>query len=236
MSWKEARAIHEAQQELQRIEKSREKVGLDETVMRLGLEGTALAGAQNRQRIDDQWETAKSPYVKQKMYSGERKMLYDLLAPDEDVESVIGGNFRKDTDRLHKHKGVAVATSKRVLFLDKGIFGSTETMDIAYRNIESVTHSTGMVNAGLQIRGLGAAGYSLEDIGEKTHVLTFADCVRSHMEAARQPTQQPDQAVATPSTALSATLDELERLANLVDRGFIDRAAFDAKKKELGWG
>ena len=49
----------------------------------------------------------------------------------------------QDTNRMHKHRGVAVATSKRVIFLDKGVFGSEEVSQMLYTSVEGVTHSAG---------------------------------------------------------------------------------------------
>ena len=102
------------------------------------------------------------------MHAGERKMLYDILAAGETIEGMLAGTFRQDTDRLHRHRGVVVATSKQVIFADKGVFGSSEVMMISYESIESVTHSTGMFRAGIQIKGKGASSYRIEDIGRKS--------------------------------------------------------------------
>ena len=79
------------------------------------------------------------------MPKGERKMLIERVDDDEDILALVGGTFGADTSRIHKHTGVAVATSKRVIFLDKGVFGSEEVMEISYRQIESITYSTGLL-------------------------------------------------------------------------------------------
>ena len=161
------------------------------------------------------------------MHTGERKMLYDILAAGETIEGMLAGTFRQDTDRLHRHRGVVVATSKQVIFADKGVFGSSEVMMISYESIESVTHSTGMFRAGIQIKGKGASSYRIEDIGRKAAVPPFVAKVRAHIEAlANAPTPSPT--VAAPNLA-----DELERLAALMDRGILTEDEFAAKKKQL---
>ena len=160
-------------------------------------------------------------------HPGERKMLYNILDAGETIEGMLGGTFREDTDRLHRHRGVVVATSKRVIFADKGVFGSSEVMMISYESIESVTHSTGMFRAGIQIKGKGASSYRIEDIGRKAAVPPFVARVRAHIEAlANAPTPSP--AVTAPNLA-----DELERLAALMDRGILTEGEFAAKKKQL---
>ena len=160
---------------------------------------------------------------------GERKMLCDILDAGETIERILRGTFRQDTDRLHRHKGVVVATSKRVIFADKGVFGSSEAMVISYESIESVTYSTGMFRAGIQIKGKGASSYRIEDIGSKEAVPMFVANVQAHIEAlANAPTPSPAAAAAAPSLA-----DELERLAALMDRGILTEDEFAAKKKQL---
>ena len=210
---------------LEKIDKSRGKLGFEETARLWELEGWLLEKALRRHQIDLQWDAAKPQSMSEKMHSGERKMLYSVLADGETVESIVGGTFRQDTDRLHKHNGVAVATSTRVVFLDKGILGSTETMQIAYRNVEAVTFSTGMFAAGIQVAGRGTSSFRIEDVADKESVKRFADCVQAHIDTAQQPIPPP----ATPSSSL----DELERLAGLVERGFVTREEFEVKKKEI---
>ncbi len=81
------------------------------------------------------------------MHSGEHKMLYDLLEDNEHLEALVGGSFGPDlqatggvTDIVRAgslHKGVGVATDRRVIFLDKGIL-STEVAEIPYASIASI--------------------------------------------------------------------------------------------------
>ena len=217
----------DAQKQFKRIEKCREKLGLTETIERLNLVGGELEAARRRQAIDDKW-AAVAPWSGKNVHSGERRMLYDILNADEYIERMVGGRFLKDTDRLHKHNGIAVATNKRVVFVDKGVFGSTEIMSIAYDSIESVTHSTGMFAAGVHVIGRGMSDYRIEDIFEKNSVQPFADCILAYLEQTRQTITPP-----IASQKSTSTVDELERLANLVERGFLDRAEFEAKKREL---
>ena len=227
MGWKEdlerAKEAKRHKATVEQIDKSRKRVGLAETVRRMRLEGEWLELATRRQKIDDQWFAAKPSTQSNKMHSGERRMLYDILDAEERVESMVGGTFRQDTHRLHKHTGVAVATNKRVIFLDHGILGSTEVMEIGYSSIASITYSSGLMFAGVQVVGRGASSYRIEDILDKASVQPFVACVRHHLEYA----------TSIPNPTTPSALDELEKLANLVERGFLDRTEFDAKKKEL---
>ena len=145
---------------------------------------------------------------------------------------LVGGTYRaeQDTDRLHKHRGIAVATSKRVIFLDKGLLGSKEVSEMPYRSIEGITHSTGIARGGVQITGLGMAGWRIEDVTPKEFAKLFADSVRAlvesnHVEAAQTANRQIDSPL--------SSADELAQWAKLLNEGILTQDEFNAKKRQL---
>lgn len=185
------------------------------------------------ERIDPQWNECKPKSWGKNMYSGERTMLYKILDLDEDIGSLIGGTYRADTDRLHPHRGIAVATTKRVIFVDKGVLGSTEVKEMPYRSIEATTYSAGMLMAGVQITGRGGASFRIEDIAGKESAQPFADYVRDHAEATfAQSTQVPERNVLHASPMMSVA-DEIEKLANLLEKGILTQDEFNSKKRDL---
>ena len=182
------------------------------------------------QRIEDEWARhipeGWGTFGDSQMFSGEREMLKEIMDEDEHIQGLVGGTYRADTGRMHKHKGCAVATEKRVIFLDKGVFGSTETAEIAYRNVESVTHSTGMMMAGVQITGRGISSYRIEDIRPKPSAKVFADTVRRLVEKWQSQS-------APPVVAQTSEADELEKWAKLLRDGVVTQAEFDHKKRQI---
>ena len=158
-------------------------------------------------------------------------MLHTLIEQGETLDALIGGTYRaeQDTSRRHKHQGVAVATSKRMLFVDKGAMGNTEVSEMPYRSVEAITHSTGRFFAGIQITGRGIASFRIEDIADRESVKPFVDCVRGHLEAA----PAPPAAAPQPAAASLSVADEIEKLASLKDRGILTQEEFDAKKRQL---
>lgn len=180
--------------------------------------------------IDQQWNDLK-PASWGNRHSGEREMLHSIVDESETLEVLVGGTYRaeQDTNRLHRHQGVAVATNKRVLFVDKGVLGSSEVSEMPYRSIEAITYSTGIMAAGIQITGRGIASFRIEDIIDKEAVKPFVDCVRGHLEAAHAP----QAAAPQPATAPLSVADEIEKLASLKDRGILTQEEFDAKKRQL---
>ena len=187
------------------------------------------------ERIDAEWYAAMpkgwGTVSDRGMHSGEREMLHTILGDDESIEALVGGLFRQDTERMAKHTGVAVATNKRVVFVDKGMFGSTETMELPYRSIEGVTSSTGMVFAGIQITGRGAASYRIENVKPKDAVRTFSEVVRrnadnaSHEGPQKEPVERDH----------GSTADEIAKLSDLNRQGILTDDEFNkAKQKLLG--
>lgn len=164
------------------------------------------------------------------MHKGERGMLIDIVDDDEDVLALVGGTFRADTNRIHKHNGIAVATAKRILFLDKGVLGSKEVMEIGYRNIEAITYSTGMLMGGIQITGLGTAGFRIEDIRPKESNKPFADCVRQLIDQVREQDLSPRQAE---TVGQLSSADELQKLVSLLQDGHITPEEFVTMKSRI---
>ena len=111
------------------------------------------------------------------MHSGEREMLYDILDGDESIRCLVGWTYRAQSI-TGASRGVAVATDRRVIFVDKGMFGSTEVSEISCRSIEGITHSTGMMFAGVQILGIGGTGWRIDTVKPKEAAKRFAVSVR----------------------------------------------------------
>ena len=157
-------------------------------------------------------------------------MLHTLLEAGENIMVLLGGSFGPDLGQAQPgrtlHMGIAVATDRRVLMVDKGVFGSTEVAEMHYQSIESITYSTGMLRAGLRITGRGTASFRIENV-EKPEVKPFVDYVRSQVVAEQTRTVQVE------SSRSASAVDELEKLAGLLERGYLTQEEFDIKKKQL---
>ena len=168
-------------------------------------------------------------------------MLYELIEDDEHLEALIGGRFGPDLKATggpinilkegSLHDGVCVATTTRVIFLDKGIMAS-EVSELPYRSIESISYSSGVMLGGLRIVGRGGSSMQIEMVRPKDSAQWFASVVKKHLAASHgsmastaQPTQQTG-----PSMPVA---DEIEKLAALMEKGILSRNEFDAKKKQL---
>ena len=181
--------------------------------------GTSKAWGSDRQERGDK-----------DMHKGERQMLYDILDDDENIKALVGGMYRaeQDTARVSKHNGVAVATDRRVIFLDKGVLGSTDVSEMPYRSIEGLTHSTGMIFGGVQVTGIGRAGWRIENVKPKESAKLFAAAVRGLVDIHHAATDQKESSRAEFSEA-----DELVKWARLLTDGIVTQDEFDLKKRQI---
>ncbi|MYC35993.1 MAG: hypothetical protein F4X66_03650 [Chloroflexi bacterium] len=208
------------------IESTREKRGLAEALRFHRITGAELDQVTRRQAIDDGWELARPKRWRKGKFSSERKRLYDILDSDESIEHVVGGLLKANLTgkgRMVPHDAVAIATNKRVIFFDEGLTGSAEVLHLPYRNIEAVSHKTGLTVSELQVTGRGGSGFKLEGIDDRDSLRNFSDGVRSRSERG---------AVAS-AAPVPSSLDDLERLASLLERGYLTQEEFDAKKAQL---
>ena len=198
----------------------------------------------HQSRIDKQWNDAiprgwgtkkawgsdRQERGDKDMHKGERQMLYDILDNDENIRALVGGMYRaeQDTARVSKHNGVAVATDRRVIFLDKGVLGSTDVSEMPYRSIEGLTHSTGMMFGGVQVTGIGRAGWRIENVKPKESAKLFADAVRGLIDVHHAQAAQKE----SPRAELSEA-DELVKWARLLTDGIETQDEFDLKKRQI---
>ena len=184
----------------------------------------------DKQKIDQQWQQAVPHWrpFKHNSYKGEHDLLYDVLQENENIEAIVGGMFSPELKSAgwSLRAGIIVATNHRVLFLDKGMLGNKEVADMPYASIETVAYSTGLFMAGIKITGRGTANYQIENV-PKNEVQAFVDVVRTHLMAKNIAAQTTD------NTSAHLVADEIEKLASLMERGFLTSQEFDAKKKQL---
>ena len=190
--------------------------------------------------VDDEWRNA-NPGWKDNQYKGERRMLYDILDVGEELDCIVGGMFGPDLQQAKLgrslRRGVIVATDRRIIMLDKGVLGSSEVAEMPYNSISAITYSTGLFAGGLRIVGRGGTNFRIEAVRPKEDAKEFADCVRDHLQSRKaiESVTYPEQRAApldsSPTTGSIAS--ELEKLADLRERGLLSQEEFDASKRNL---
>ena len=91
------------------------------------------------QKIDDQWQ-ALQPGWGRKNHEGERKMLYDILQPAEDIELLYSCGFEtRNVAWGGRHdRGIVVATGRRIILLNRGRL-SKNRFSMTYQEIDEIT-------------------------------------------------------------------------------------------------
>ena len=110
-------------------------------------------------------------------------------------------------------KGLLVATDKRVIFVDKGVFGALTICDFAYGKISSAESRTGIANGELTLNFPGHIFGKREQIVSvpNNQLRPFADLVRTKVSLAHGQIRQ------SAPVLLASVADELEKFAKLRD-------------------
>ena len=146
-----------------------------------------------------------------------------LLWGDERIERLIQGLY-------NNRYGILVATDRRVLFLDKSMFGGMKVEEFHYDKISSIQHETGFIFGGLTIFTSGNRAEIKQVV--KDQIRPFADTVRTFM--AKKPGADIPIApvTATPSPD-GDFISQLERLGKLRVQGVLSEGEFQAQKQKL---
>lgn len=150
----------------------------------------------------------------------EIKELPSILWEDELPEKIVQGFYNNGN-------GLLVATNKRLIFIDKGMF-SLRVEDFPYDKISSIQYKTSLLLGAINIYASGNNAEITQVI--KDQVRPFAEYVRARI------TGTADHASYKPSDTSGGGEDVfalLEKLGNLRDQGVITPDDFEAKKKEL---
>jgi hypothetical protein len=157
-------------------------------------------------------QLAALPHHKQIDAKKEINELPNILQQDEVIENAVRCFYNSG-------KALAVATNKRLVLVDKGLF-SLKIEDFSYDKISSVEYEGGLINRKVKI---AASGKKVEfDFVEKAMATMFSDFVRRKIN-------EPKQSHVAPVSIA----DELKKLKELLDLGVITQDEFDAQKKKV---
>lgn len=193
----------------------RQKAGLLDKVAAAAAKADAID--RSLQSIDTsgsfsgKWEVSKLP---------------EILGDDELPLMISTGTY-KGTKSRSASIGVIVATDRRLIFIDKGMFNSLTVEDFPYSTIQSVEASTGMMWGSLTIKSAGNA----EEIGDvakhRTHEI--AEFIRQKVVAFQAAPGITDLG----HTGPISVADELLKLSQLRDAGVLTDEEFEAQKAKL---
>jgi Short C-terminal domain len=151
---------------------------------------------------------------------------HDKLMPDETLEAQLDGWLDKPAGQggVIKHNGQFVLTNKRACFYSKAPFEEIfETIPLS--KITSVETSSLM---GYRVLRLHTAH---DDLEFKTlDPKALFDNLLAHLERLRN---EPTGSSAAPAASAESITDQIKKLGELRDAGFLTNDEFNAKKAEL---
>lgn len=152
----------------------------------------------------------------------ELKELPSILWEDEVPKHIVQGIYEGGS-------GVLVATNKRLIFIDKGIF-SLKVEDFPYDKITSIQYSIGFILGEITIYASGNKA-KITHI-EKDVVRPFADWVRNYINTGAKEEKETVQSQA-PSTHTNTVIEQLKELAKLKEQGILTEEEFQAQKAKI---
>lgn len=153
-----------------------------------------------------------------------------VLDPDEELLCVIKGRLTRGVRRRGEKgeyaPGLLFLTDKRVIFYAKQTFGRYEELVFPYGQINSVYSKKGIIGDRVDITAISDA-VTIDYIPKRDGKIVVGK-IREMMEIMKKPQ------VTVQSTAPTVDIaDQIEKLANLKDRGILSEEEFERKKTEL---
>ena len=164
-------------------------------------------------------ETNKTLGRKGVKRSREIKHLPRILRYDEIPISVVSAEYKH-------HRGVMVATYRRVLFINKGWLTLT-VVDFPYDKMTSVEYQTGTLKGELEINS-GGSKSQIKAL-PSDQVRAFGEYLLLHISTPGPRSSGPAQTQAEADDRIG----RLERLAMLKERGDLTEQEFEAEKRRI---
>ena len=147
----------------------------------------------------------------------EIKQLPAILWEDELIEKLIQGTYNNG-------QGILVATNKRLIFVDKGMFYGLRVEDFPCDKITSIQYKTGLIFGTITIFASGNKAEINNMVKDQTR--NFGDYVRARISGSVD-----HASMVKPSS--DNTIEQLERLAELKNSGILSEQEFTDQKKKI---
>ena len=151
----------------------------------------------------------------------EVKELPNIMYDGETLEYLMSGFMNGNT-------WLIVCTNKRILFLDKGLIFGCKQLEIPLDKVNSVETSKGLLLGSIKIWD-GASAMKIDNV-QKFALQPFVTAVNNAREALKNNNQQ---IKVEKNNDTNDYIKELEKLAELKEKGIITEEEFLSKKKQL---
>ena len=149
----------------------------------------------------------------------EIRALPDILGHDESIKAITSGIMENAT-------WLAVCTDRRVIFLNRGMFFGLRQMQVPLDRIQAIDHEFTLVFGSISVWD-GASKFTIRMV-LKSSIMPF---VKTTEEAAAIFRKNVKSTTATQTGADIAS--QLEKLADLKEKGYLTAEEFAAQKKKL---
>lgn len=150
--------------------------------------------------------------------------LPEILGDDEHIRYLTSGLMNGTT-------WLIVATQKRIVLIDYGMFFGVKQSEMSLENINSISYQTGLIFGSIEIWH-GGARMLIENC-QKATVKPFCDAVnKAKAELKGEQIATVPQAQSNATAAIDVA-SQLERLGALMEKGLLSKEEFEAQKAKL---
>jgi hypothetical protein len=150
----------------------------------------------------------------------EIKCLPEILQDNEIILALTSGLMEGNT-------WLITCTNKRIIFLDKGLIYGLKQIEIPLNKVNSIQHETGLFLGEISILD-GSGKTSIRNIPKRT-VTHFTNNANIALQNLKENSAQQSSAADSTGDLIS----QLERLGDLVKKGILTEAEFQAKKQKI---
>ena len=148
----------------------------------------------------------------------EIKELPEILWEDEKVEKIIQGTYNNGN-------GILVCSSKRLIFIDKGLLYGLKVEDFPLDKVSSIQYKTGLLLGKLTIYSSG--NKAIIDNVDKKQIRAFSDYVTTKLNS------KGNEAGANDESKDNDVIGQLEKLSQLKEKGILTEEEFDKAKAKI---
>lgn len=145
----------------------------------------------------------------------EIRALPEILEHGESVRAITSGLMEGKT-------WLAVCTEKRVIFLNRGMFYGMRQLQIPLERIQAIDHEFTLFFGSITVWD-GASAFTMGMV-LKSSIMPFAKVTQEQIQKLHK---------AEKAAASVDTISQLEKLADLRERGHITEEEFQAQKRKL---
>lgn len=150
----------------------------------------------------------------------EIRALPEILDDDERIYGATSGILDKNT-------WLALATNKRIIFINCGMIYGVKQIQIPLDRVQSIDHEAGLLFGSIRVWD-GASYFTLRLV-LKSSISPFVRTVQEQMNAYKRSFQQKS----SPSPAVPDVATQLEKLADLKERGVLTEQEFQEQKRKI---